>query len=272
MYWLRANAPGSPPPFQARETYDLELYVAGRVQLDIPMRELTDTYNREAYAGGYLPPKDEAIVHTYAADFSTTYAQPLGVLLGSSGTLLSTLSYVIDPRQVRDLPLSGRDIYTMLVALPGVTADNATARGLGLSVNGQRSSSLNFLLDGVENNDYLLTGPLTVIAPEAVQEYRVSTNNFSAEYGRTTDLLRTLSHAQARICFTAWLTATSTTRLSMQIVTSTSRASTPVQDCSRRERFAASANRSSCRTLGRGTNHKGPPVLVGGLRAISQPG
>ena len=37
----------------------------------------------------------------------------------------------------------------------------------------------------LENNNYLITGPLTVVAPEAIQEYRVSTNNFSAEYGRT---------------------------------------------------------------------------------------
>ena len=73
----------------------------------------------------------------------------------------------------------------MLVMLPGVTSDAATARGLGLSVNGQRPSSSNFLLDGLENNNYLITGPLTTVAPEAIQEYRVSTNNFSAEYGRT---------------------------------------------------------------------------------------
>jgi hypothetical protein len=73
----------------------------------------------------------------------------------------------------------------MLVTLPGVTADSATGRGLGISVNGQRAFSSNYLLDGVENNDTLLTGPLTVIAPEAVEEYRVSTNNFTSEFGRT---------------------------------------------------------------------------------------
>src|SRR5262249_11380380 len=67
----------------------------------------------------------------------------------------------------------------------GVTSDAATARGLGLSINGQRPSSSNYLLDGLENNNYLSTGPLTTVAPEAIQEYRVSTNNFSAEYGRT---------------------------------------------------------------------------------------
>ena len=45
------------------------------------------------------------------------------------------------------------------------------------------------MLDGLENNNYLVTGPLTPIPPEALQEYRVSTNNFSAEYGRTAGFL-----------------------------------------------------------------------------------
>ena len=95
------------------------------------------------------------------------------------------MSYVIDPVQIGDLPLSGRDVYTMLVSLPGVSANNGTGRGLGISVAGQRPSASNFLLDGVENNNYLVTGPLNPVAPEAVQEYRISTNNYSAEYGRT---------------------------------------------------------------------------------------
>src|SRR5947207_435133 len=45
------------------------------------------------------------------------------------------------------------------------------------------------MLDGLENNNYLVTGSLTPIAPEAIEEYRVSTNNFSAEYGRTSGFL-----------------------------------------------------------------------------------
>ena len=41
------------------------------------------------------------------------------------------------------------------------------------------------MLDGVSNNNYLVTGPLNPVAPEAIQEYRISTNNYSAEYGST---------------------------------------------------------------------------------------
>jgi hypothetical protein len=196
VYSILVKGPGDadeaarsvPAEYQRREAYELELFVAGRMEIDVPLRQSADTYSQSVYAGSYLPNSD-AIVRTYAADLAAPVTQPLTVLSGSSGTLVSTLSYVVDPQQVSDLPLSGRDIYTMLVMLPGITADNATARGLGFSANGQRSSSTNFLLDGVENNDSLLTGPLTAIAPEATEEYRVSTNNFSAEYGGTGGLV-----------------------------------------------------------------------------------
>src|SRR6202035_755804 len=73
-----------------------------------------------------------------------------------------------------------------LVLQPNVAADTTTARGIGVSVGGQRPSASNFLLDGLENNNQLITGPLATVAPEAVQEFRISTNNFSAEYGWTT--------------------------------------------------------------------------------------
>ena len=58
-----------------------------------------------------------------------------------------------------------------------------------MTINGQRASASNYLLDGLENNNYLVTVLLTRVAPEAIQEYRVSTNNFSAEYGRTSGFL-----------------------------------------------------------------------------------
>ena len=71
----------------------------------------------------------------------------------------------------------------------GVTADTTTARGLGLSINGQRPSASNFMLDGLENNNYLVTGPLSALAPEAVQEYRVSVSSFSSRVRPNSGLL-----------------------------------------------------------------------------------
>ena len=63
-----------------------------------------------------------------AADVRTTHAAPLKVLQGQIGALEATISQVIDPDELRDLPLAGRDVYTLLITQPGVTADAATAR------------------------------------------------------------------------------------------------------------------------------------------------
>ena len=70
-------------------------------------------------------------------------------------------------------------------------------------------SSSNFLLDGLENNNYLITGPLVVLAPEAIQEYRISTNNFSAEYGRTSGFLANAITRSGPASFTASVISTS---------------------------------------------------------------
>jgi hypothetical protein len=89
----------------------------------------------------------------------------------------------------------------MLILLPGVTADTGTARGLGYSVNGQRPSSSSYLLDGVQNNNLLVTGPLTAAVPEFLQEYRISTSNYSAEYGSTSGFI---ANAVTRMGGNAW--------------------------------------------------------------------
>lgn len=180
IYQVRVTANG----FQAQEVQNLELTVAARVDLDFRLRPLNDVWEAGEYNSVFLP-GSKTIVTFYGPDVDSTKSGSFEAQKGRSETLESTISEVIDRTELRELPLEGRDVYTMLVTQPGVTSDAGTARGLGLSINGTRPTSSNFLLDGVENNNYLTTGPLTPIAPEAIQEYRVSTNNFSAEYGRT---------------------------------------------------------------------------------------
>jgi len=179
-YQVRVSAAG----FQAQEVQDIELNVAARVDLDFRLRPLNDVWEAGQYNSVFLP-GSKTIVTFYGPDLDSTKTESFEAQRGRSEALESTVSEVIDRTDLRDLPLEGRDVYTMLVTQPGVTSDAGTARGLGLSINGTRPTSSNFLLDGVENNNYLITGPLTPIAPEAIQEYRISTNNFSAEYGRT---------------------------------------------------------------------------------------
>jgi hypothetical protein len=180
LYAVRAEATG----YQAQELQELELAVAARLEVDFRLRPLSDVWESGQYRSVFLP-GTQTIVTFYGPDVDTSRSGSFEGQQGKRGTLESAVSDVIDSQQIEQLPLDGRDVYTMLVALPGITADAGTSRGLGDSINGQRPSSSNYLLDGLENNNYLITGPLTAEAPEAVQEYRISTNNYSAEYGRT---------------------------------------------------------------------------------------
>jgi len=179
-YSIRATA----EKYQPQELQQLELAVAGRVQLDFRLRPLSDVWESGQYRSVFLP-GTKTIVTVYGPDVDPSRSGTFEAIRGQRGTLDTSQSYVIDPGEIGDLPLLGRDVFSMLVSLPTVGADSGTGRGLGVSVAGQRPSSSNYLLDGVENDNYLITGPLVPVPPEAVQEYRISTNNYSAEYGRT---------------------------------------------------------------------------------------
>jgi len=184
LYRVRATAPG----YQAQELQELQLPVAGRLELDFRLRPLSDIWQAGIYRSYFLP-GEKNIVTFFGPDLDESHSLLLEGNRAREGTLEATLSTVIDPAQLEDLPLQGRDAYSLLVALPAVTSEAGTARGLGLSIAGQRPTASNFLLDGVENNNYLIAGPLTTIAPEAVQEYRVSSANYSAEYGRSSGFI-----------------------------------------------------------------------------------
>lgn len=185
--------------FQAQEVYEQELAVASRLEVNFLLRPLYDVWSTET--DRFTHTAKQRLVHFYAADVQRLDSATVEPVDGSATSLNTSRSYVIDGRLLDSLPLAGRDAYALLVAMPGVTADNATARGLGFSVNGQRPSASNFLLDGLENNNELVTGNLTPIAPEALEEYRISISNFSAEYGRTSGFL---ANAITRAGGTAW--------------------------------------------------------------------
>jgi hypothetical protein len=179
-YKIRATA----PDFQPQEMQNVDLPVAGRIQLDFQLRPLSDVFSQGQYRGLSLP-GSEAIVPFFGPDVDTSRSVAVSTQRITSGPLDSSISEVVDSNQIMNLPLEGRDVYTMLVTQPGVTSDTTTSRSLGLSAVGQRPSASNFLFDGLQNNNYLVTGPQISVAPEVVQEYRVSTSNYSAEYGGT---------------------------------------------------------------------------------------
>lgn len=110
----------------------------------------------------------------------------------------ATLGLVVTRDQIVDLPLNGRNFTQLGTLLPGVFAPpaalgsgagDATPGGFGaatsgFSVNGQRNQSNNFLLDGASNNDTFNTGFVLRPPPDAIQEFKILTHSYGAEYGR----------------------------------------------------------------------------------------
>src|SRR6202171_1933100 len=107
-------------------------------------------------------------------------------------TQTSDLGQVIDNRTINDLPLNGRNFSQLALLSAGIAPAEPGAANegtFGFSSNGARSYQNNYLLDGIDNNSNITdfeTGASYVIQPsvDAVEEFKVQTNGYSAEYGR----------------------------------------------------------------------------------------
>lgn len=101
-------------------------------------------------------------------------------------TVSATLGKVETERRILDLPLVGRDTLQLGLLQAGVFApDPDDGSGNPYSVSGQRSESMTFLLDGADNNDFLGNNIVVSPNPDAVEEFKIITNNYEAEYGRS---------------------------------------------------------------------------------------
>ncbi|MDW8131698.1 MAG: carboxypeptidase regulatory-like domain-containing protein, partial [Bryobacterales bacterium] len=156
-YRVRAEAPG----FKQAVADAFTVTVAARQRVDLKLEVGTAT---------------ESITVTGAA-------LALETETSSRGTIVST-------QQVVNLPLNGRAYADLALLAPGVRRSMiASSRDASFNVNGMRSSQNNFLLDGVDNNAYGtsnqgFSNQVVQITPDAMQEFRLETNNYSAEYGR----------------------------------------------------------------------------------------
>ncbi len=104
-------------------------------------------------------------------------------------TRSSSMGTIVDKKQITNLPLNGRNPVQLAILAPGVTALSAPTvyawrGGATLSVNGSRTNENDFLLDGAHYEAIYYNNGLNYPSPDALEEFRLITNTYSAEYGR----------------------------------------------------------------------------------------
>jgi len=157
-YNVRAELQG----FSVAEANDVAVTVNARQRVDLTL------------AVGNV---GETVVVTGAAKLLETDSSDRGTVIGRE--------------QIVNLPLNGRAYADLALLSPGVRRSAiAESRDASFNVHGLRSALNSFILDGVDNNSYGtsnqgFSNQVVQVSPDAVEEFKVQTNNFSAEFGRT---------------------------------------------------------------------------------------
>src|SRR5713226_3206147 len=164
IYTIRVESQG----FQTTEQKDIRLQVDEQREVDFSLN----------------PASVSSTVEVSATEVAVETSNP-------------TLGQVITSDQVADLPLNGRDFVQLATLIPGVTQETnpfsffnngpsseVSARGTySLSVGGSRAQSTDWLFDGNDNNELTAGGIAILPSIDAIQEFKVLTYNYSAEYG-----------------------------------------------------------------------------------------
>jgi hypothetical protein len=160
-------------------------------------------YDVRAELSGFKPVLRQGVVVTVGEAVALHFTMEVGALAetvnvvgeaSSVNTRSGELSYLVDERAIAQLPLNGRNFTDLAFLQPGVTpyphrdGGSVVAHGLGMTVNGQDPRANVYLLDGTLLND-MTNGPAgsaagTALGTETVQEFRVETNAYGAEFGR----------------------------------------------------------------------------------------
>ncbi|HTR66661.1 MAG TPA: carboxypeptidase-like regulatory domain-containing protein, partial [Terriglobales bacterium] len=111
----------------------------------------------------------------------------------------SALSQLVSQQQVEQLPLNGRNFMQLLLIGAGavtVGGEQGTMRqgeGAGISINGGRPEGNNYTLDGLINTDTALVTPAVILSQDAIQEFKVESGTYSAEYGYSASQINIVS-------------------------------------------------------------------------------
>jgi Carboxypeptidase regulatory-like domain/TonB dependent receptor-like, beta-barrel len=111
----------------------------------------------------------------------------------------SAVSQLVSAKQVEQLPLNGRNFLQLLFIGAGAVQTNGEqgqmrqGEGNAISINGGRPESNNYTLDGLANTDTALNTPAVILSQDAIQEFKVMSETYSAEYGFSANQINIVS-------------------------------------------------------------------------------
>jgi hypothetical protein len=154
-------------------------------------------YEVVASSDGFKSEKRERIDLFLGQAVSVDFALPIAgvaetVEVGADAPLTqlsrTELSSIVNQRQIDNLPINGRNFIGFSVITPGVSTDRTPQQGptvtSGLSFTGQRARSNNVMVDGLDNNDLVVGAVRATFSQEAVREFQVLADSYSAEFGK----------------------------------------------------------------------------------------
>lgn len=165
--------------------YRFELLSAGKYSLKV---------TANGFAGAVTEDVELLVGRTTTLDYTLNpgVATETVIVTGEApivDTQRTDLGLNLSPSDVRDLPLNGRDFANLAFLAPGVkpvaSYDPTKNRIAVFSVNGGQGRNVNVTVNGVDNKDNTVGGPMMQLALEAVQEFVISTQRFSAANGRS---------------------------------------------------------------------------------------
>ncbi len=156
--------------------------------LSLPIGSYRVAVEHEGFRKLVSDPQTLQINQTLRFDVQLELGSPIEVVEVSATvvgveTVNPTLGESVTLSSLANMPLNGRNVYDLALLMPGVTETNPGSPGQ-FSVAGGRADSVTFLLDGGMNNNLLSNLVVFTPNPDAVQEFRILTSNYAAEYGR----------------------------------------------------------------------------------------
>jgi hypothetical protein len=152
------------------------------------------TYNISASAPGF----SKSVLTGFAVELNKVSTADITLRVSANetvevsaaaGVALDTTTAQVETsfsaEQLTELPAAANNVLNLSLMTAGVSSSGGMGQGTGPAVGGQRPTDNNYMVEGIDNNDKSVPGPLLNVPSDAVSEFTTLQNQFSAEYGHS---------------------------------------------------------------------------------------